>query len=157
MHAPGLVTDQCAAILNPANRTVGADDAILGLQGRFRNSVRKKGRLDARPILRVNPLDPEVRVRIQFLAGVSPNLLEGRADIKDFGQVGIGQPEHLADVGGHLFKPFLAFPERPLRLLSRRDVARHVDAAQQLAGLIQQRCAGDQEISAEPDERRRPH
>src|SRR5690242_5711235 len=79
---PGIVSQGKATIQHPANRTVRTDNAVGVFVRTFRGPAGEK-LANPPSILRMNRLQPRIRIGIQCLAGPSPKLFIGWVDVNN--------------------------------------------------------------------------
>ncbi len=101
------------AIPHPAHRAVGLLHAVFHRPAGPRQDRGLPG-LHRRAVLGHDRARPRLRGGVEALAGASPHLGVGRADVEHLGLVRARDPEDLVDVFRELAKPFLARAERLL-------------------------------------------
>ncbi len=121
-HRAIRVADGKRAVLNPAHRAVGPEDAVFHVVGLAGLQAVPLG-LDARRVLGVDCFQPRLRVGVETFAGAAPNFFVGRADVDDPLVGEVGKPEDLVDVVGDLAEALFALVQRGLGLLAKGDVA----------------------------------
>lgn len=106
-HAAASFAHHAPAVVDPAGVTVGATDAVFDFE---REPIRlgqpgAEGGFDARAVLCLDGLHPQVRVGIEILRRATPDALDGRADKGDtLLRRQLEQPEDGFDGVGELLK-----------------------------------------------------
>ena len=121
--------------LDPADRTVGADDPELEVERLF--SLFLDEGPDLGCILRVDALEPDTGIEQELLACTAEDPLEGRACVDHFlKRVERGHPEDHRARLGHGAKPLLAPAQGLDRLHALRDIPRGTPDSDRPAELV---------------------
>ena len=106
--------------MNPPLGAIGAPNPVLSLDDISRAVAIEK---DQRAIVVVgmDSIKPGMGISVEALAGASPNLLIGGADVKDALLDNIDQPEDVGESSGDLLERFGGFEQRAFSIDAAND------------------------------------
>ena len=106
--------------MNPTLGAVGTADAVLDVEGVSKCIAVEKDQ-GAVVIVGMNSIEPRMRIGVEALAGASPNLFIGGANVKDAFLDDVDKPEDIGESRGDLLKRLASSACRALRLDAIED------------------------------------
>src|SRR6185369_9748016 len=113
------VANRKGADMQPAHATVGTNDAVVELRAESGHAALDERLGGVVAIVRVDCLDPRLRLRVEAGAGASGDFLVGRAHVVDLRTVRVGQEEYRVNVVRDLAEAHFTFGERFRGALAR--------------------------------------
>src|SRR2546427_88571 len=111
MDSPFGITDWEGAAQDPANRSIGPEDAVFGrLMGALPFVFKRALNRDA--VVWMNLIEKGLQPLVQALRGAPKNSLVCRVNVEDFADILVGQPDYVFEVVSHLPESFFTFIKR---------------------------------------------
>src|ERR1035441_6565830 len=117
-----VVPDGETAVPNPTRTSIRVNHAVFVIERLSLPLERQVGK-NSFPIVRIDALDEGLGVFQQALSRASPDPFIGRADVSNFGDVRVGNPEDLVDILLDQLESLFTSAEGFFRPFVFRDVA----------------------------------
>src|SRR5262249_53405272 len=121
------------SIPDPAHRAIWSDHAILFVDRFASAKLLQGGTPHTLPVIGMYGVEKGFGLVVETLAGPTPDVLVGRADVEDFRDLRISQPEDLVDAFRKLPETLLRLRQHSFRVLRHNLKLLHCRLASGLA------------------------